>query len=236
METGGGEWTVLTWNIQGAKPTDLGRIAEVIRGSSPDVVVLQEARRSHSDGLASALTMSSKWHEKHHPWRPFLTDRAEGATILSPHTLIDPDHDRVSDAESMRTFRRRIVQWGVVERPDGSRCRVFNVHLSPHDLAEQRRTEAERITAIAGRFGDGTPTVVAGDFNDHGTSEIVDLLPGIEALPPPPTNPSERPTDHLDHVLVPATATDVSVSAPAGGDEWAELSDHLPLTVRFSLG
>lgn len=235
MSSGDGEWSVLTWNVQGAKPTDVRRVAAIVADAAPDVVVLQEVRRSQSDALATALHMSSTWSEKHHPWRPFRSDRAEGAAILTPHSLTDVGHRQVSDVDSMRSYRRRIVQWAVVARPDESAVRVFNVHLSPHDLAEERRTEARRINDIAAEFGADHPLVVAGDFNDAGTTEIVDILPGVEPIPSPPTNPSERPTDRLDHVLVPPTATDVSVSAPDGGTEWAELSDHLPLTVRFSL-
>jgi endonuclease/exonuclease/phosphatase family metal-dependent hydrolase len=43
------------------------------------------------------------------------------------------------------------------------------------------------------------------------------------------------PAQLLDHVLLPAAATDVSVSVPRGGTDWAAISDHLPVTVRFSI-
>lgn len=229
------EWTVLTWNIQGSKRTDIDRVGAVIAAETPDVVALQEVRRPQADRLAHSLDMAVRWNEKHHPWRPFFPNQAEGAAILTPHDLIDPDHARVSDARSMRTYRRRIAQWAVVQRPDHSAYRVFNVHLSPHDLHAERRTEADRIAKIAEALGTSPPRVVAGDFNDEGTAEIIDILPGIEDLPPPPTNPSELPSVGIDHVLLPPDATSVSASVPAGGAEWAELSDHLPLTVRFSL-
>lgn len=236
MATGSHTWSVLTWNVQGAKRTDLDRVAEVIADATPDLVVLQEVRRSQAQRLATRLDMSDAWAEKHHPFRPFFPDRAEGAAILSPHALSGVGSTRVSDARSMRSFRRRIVQWGVARRADSSTCRVLNVHLSPHDSAEERRTEAQRIRDIAARFVDDHPLVVAGDFNDDGTDEIVEILPGIEPIRSPPTNPSERPTDRIDHILVPADATAVMVWAPAGGARWAELSDHLPLTTHFTLG
>ncbi len=235
METVGLEWAVLTWNIQGTKRTDLDNVAEVIAAERPDVVVLQEARRPQAEQLAAALSMQHTWNEKHHPFRPFFPGRAEGAAILSPHTLREAGHVEVSDVTSMRSYRRRIVQWALVERNDHSAYRVFNAHLSPHDMDDQRRVEAVRIAELAASFGESPPTIVAGDLNDAGTPDIVAALPGIEQLEPPPTNPSERPTQALDHVLVPAEATDVSVSAPAGGADWAKLSDHLPLTVRFTL-
>ena len=49
------------------------------------------------------------------------------------------------------------------------------------------------------------------------------------------SNPSEAPTQALDHVLLPENAVDVEVDAPAGGEQWAAISDHLPVTVRFTL-
>ena len=77
--------------------------------------------------------------------------------------------------------------------------------------------------------------MVAGDLNDAGEPKIIAVLPGIEVLSAPCTNPASAPTKALDHVLVPPEATDVSISAPTGGERWAELSDHLPVTVRFTL-
>lgn len=235
VQTAGLEWTVLTWNIQGTKPTDLARVADVIDADSPDVVALQEVRRPQAAELADRLSMDVYWSEKHHPWRPLFPTKAEGAALLSPHGLRDPDCARVSDARSKRNYRRRIVQWALVERDDRSAYRVFNLHLSPHDMYEQRREEAQLVSEIARQLGDAPPPVVAGDFNDDDSPEIINTLPGIEAVAAPPTNPSEAPTGSIDHVLVPATATGVSTSAPGGGPRWAALSDHLPLTVRFSL-
>ncbi len=69
----------------------------------------------------------------------------------------------------------------------------------------QQRTSRGRDASPSSlaSFGASPPTIVAGDLNDAGTPEIVAALPGIEVLDPPPTNPSERPTQALDHVLVP---------------------------------
>lgn len=235
MNTAGGPWTVVTWNLQGSQKTDLARVTDVVTAAEPDVVMLQEVRRPQAEQLAERLDMAMTWDEKHHPFRPFLRSRAEGAATLSPHALEDTGHARVSDVTSIRSYRRRIVQWAVVRRSGRSMCRVVNVHLSPHDFVDERRVEAQRIHDIALSFDDDHPLVVGGDFNDNGTDEIIEILPGVEPIPSPPTNPSDDPTDRLDHILVPASATNVSVWVPAGGPQWAELSDHLPLTTRFDL-
>ena len=235
METVAREWTVLTWNIQGRKRTDLDRVAQVIASESPDAVVLQEVRRPQAEGLAERLSMTHTWAEKHNFFRPLVAGWAEGAAILTPHQLSPSDHARVSEASSKRSYRRRILLWATITRDDASGYRVYNAHLSPHDLSAQRLAEATRIAEIVRDGADAPPPVVAGDLNDAGEPQIIAALPGIEAVSAPPTNPAGSPTNALDHVLVPVEANGVSVSAPAGGDEWAELSDHLPVTVRFTI-
>lgn len=236
MKTIEREWTVLTWNIQGTKRTDLGRLVEVIAAETPDVVVLQEVRKPQAHKLSKRLSMTNSWAEKHHRFRPLFPGRAEGAAILTPHRMTSADHAQVSDESSKRSFRRRIVQWATITRDDASGYRVFNAHLSPHDMRSERLAEATRIAEIVASHGDAPPVVVAGDLNDAGQPQIIATLPGIEVLSAPVTNPAGAPTQALDHVLVPSDATDGSISVPAGGEEWAALSDHLPVTVRFTLG
>ena len=235
VQSAGLEWTVLTWNIHGTKSTDVQRVAEVIEVAAPDVVALQEVRRPQADELAERLAMTAFWTEKHHPWRPLFPSWAEGAAVLTPHRLRESDSVRVSDVGRKRSYRRRIAQWTVVERADGAAYRVFNLHLSPHDLHEQRRREATYVSEIARTVGDAPPQIVAGDFNDQDDPGIIGLLPGIEAIAPPPTNPANAPDRSIDHVLVPSESRSVSASVPAGGVDWARLSDHLPLTLRFTL-
>lgn len=235
MRTTGREWTVLTWNIQGTKRTDLDRLAAVISAESPDVVALQEVRKPQASSLAERLSMTHCWAEKHHPLRPLFPGWAEGAAILTPHSMSSTGDAQVSSESSKRSYRRRIVQWATVTRDDASGYRVYNAHLSPHDLAAERLAEAIRIAEIVDEHGDAPPSVIAGDLNDAGEPQIIAALPGIEVLSAPLTNPARSPEQALDHVLVPPEATEVSIGAPVGGDEWADLSDHLPVTVRFTL-
>ncbi|WP_420450630.1 endonuclease/exonuclease/phosphatase family protein [Ilumatobacter sp.] len=235
MQTRGVEWTVTTWNLQGSERTDIAEVARTVTRESPDVVVLQEVRRSQDEELARALSMSSTWAPKHNPFHPFLASRTEGASILTPHRLLDVGSAVVSDATSWRTYRRRIAVWATVERGDASGYRVYGLHLSPHD-GDARRREADRVARIVASHPPSPPAIVAGDLNDAHDPEIVGRLPGVEHLVPAPTNPSDDPTQVLDHVLVPVEATSVAVTVPAGGDAAARVSDHLPVTVRFTLG
>lgn len=235
METVGLEWTVLTWNLQGSKRTDLDEVARVIRNEAPDAVALQEVRKPQAATLTKALTMHSIWAEKHYFLRPLFPSRTEGAAILTPHEIVSSGDVEVSANVSKRSYKRRILQFGTVQRPDASAYRIYNVHFSPNDLVAERRAEAGRIARLVESHGESPPAVILGDFNDHGEPDIIAALPGVEHLPAPPTNPANAATQAIDHVLLPAVARDVSVSVPAGGPEWGALSDHLPVTVRFTL-
>ncbi len=226
---------MLTWNVHGSERPDVGALAVAVRGESPDVVALQEIRKRQAAALAATLQMRYSWVVKHYPYTKLMWWRAEGMAIMTPHLLDAVGHTEVSDDQPMRSWRRRIAQWGLVGRADRSMLMIYNLHLSPHDDADSRRAEAARVSELVASIGEDPPPVVAGDFNDAGDPSIIEALPGVEHVVPPMSNPSEAPSQLLDHVLLPERATDVSVSVPGGGVDWATISDHLPVTVRFTL-
>jgi endonuclease/exonuclease/phosphatase family metal-dependent hydrolase len=228
-------WTVLTWNVHGSAGPDVDALAAAIRTEKPDVVVAQEIRKRQAVHLARLLAMRYSWSLKHEPYTTAMWWRSEGMAIMTPHLLDAVGHTEVSDRQPMRSWRRRIAQWGLVGRSDRSLLMIYNLHLSPHDHADSRRAEAVRVSELVARIGDDPPAVVAGDFNDAGDPSIIELLPGIEHTTAPFSSPSDAPTQSLDHVLLPVHARDVTVSAPSGGPAWAAISDHLPVTVRFTL-
>jgi endonuclease/exonuclease/phosphatase family metal-dependent hydrolase len=231
----GNRWTVLTWNVHGAARPDVDAVAAAIVDQSPDIVVLQEIRKRQATALATTLRMRYSWALKHSPYTSLMWWRSEGLAIMTPHLLDAVGHTEISDDQPRRSWRRRIAQWGLVGRADRSMLMIYNLHLSPHDDVDSRRAEATRVSELVANIGDEPLPIVAGDFNDADDPSIIEALPGVEFLAPPMTNPSDAPTQLLDHVLLPASASEVAVSVPTGGAEWAAISDHLPLTVRFTL-
>ncbi len=228
-------WAVTTWNLHGSAGPPIHAAADAIRTESPDVVTIQEIQKGQAAELAAALSMRYSWVPKHYPYTKLMWWRAEGMAIMTPHLLDAVGHTEVSNDQPMRSWRRRIAQWGLVGRADRSMVMIYNLHLSPHQDANSRRAEAARVSELVAGIGDDPPPVVAGDFNDADDPTIIDALPGVEHVVPAMSNPSEGPTQLLDHVLLPEQATDVDVSVPSGGPEWAAISDHLPVTVRFTL-
>lgn len=228
-------WAVTTWNVHGSTRPPIDALAGALAAQSPDVVAVQEIRSGQARALARALGMGRHWSAKHFPFTRLAFWTAEGLAILSPHDITSTGSTELTLGASRRTYLRRIAQWADIEREDGSLLRVYNVHLSSGDAQFERRAEAARLARLVESHRCEHQVVVAGDLNDDTDLEVIAAMPGVEHLTPPPTNPSEQPTQTLDHVLLPADARAVALSIPAGGDEWADLSDHLPLTVRFAL-
>lgn len=226
-------WRVLTWNILGAKSPDIAALATHVRGCSPDVVTLQEARRSQARNLAEALGYQVLWKRKHYPLTPLLAHRAEGQAILSPHRLAEPTGYVLSPNVSTWSYRHRIMVCATVVRA-ADRLRVYNVHLSsnsPDERIAQARLAASRIAAE-----DHPLRVVGGDLNAAHEQEVLREFHAVAVRDTggEVTNPAHVPHQRLDYVLVPEDAMVSSIETPEGGDDWAALSDHLPVLVEFS--
>ena len=234
MRTVARTWTVTTWNLHGSTGPPIASVAARLRSLSPDIVALQEIQRRQAAALAEALGMQHHWALKHYPWTPLLKSKAEGMAILTPHVLSATGSASLTPTRSHWSYKRRIVVWGLVARPDHSAYRVYDVHLAGGDAVEDRLDQAQRVAALVAEHG-GAPALVAGDLNDPDEPAVTDTLPGIEGDATVATNPSATPTRRIDHVLVPDTATDITVRVPTGGAEWAALSDHLPVTTTFAL-
>lgn len=227
-------WRVMTWNILGAKSPDLGALADHVRHSKPDVVALQEVRRAQAMELAIELAWNVVWRRKHFPLTPLVWWRAEGQALLSPHILSKPTAYVLSPRLSKLTYRYRVMVAATARRGDDE-LRVFNVHLSSSNVDE--RIEQARLAAsfIAAESSD--MRVVCGDMNAANELEVVREFHsvGVRDTGGDSTSPSHRPLVRLDYVLVPSHASVSAIETPPGGNDWAELSDHLPVVVEFAV-
>jgi endonuclease/exonuclease/phosphatase family metal-dependent hydrolase len=158
--------------------------------------------------------------------------RAEGLALLSPHPMTAPVSGSLSPSTSTWTYRHRIAVAATADRR-ADRLRVGNVHLDS-ESSDTRIAQAARATALIGR---GAPVVVAGDLNATNDTEMLREFRrlGVVDRGGESTNPSRAPVRRLDYVLVPDGATVTATLTPPGGDHWAQLSDHLPVVVEFTL-
>ncbi len=227
-------WRVLTWNIHGAKnPDSVAAIVDFVRQSNPDVVALQEARHAQAKALASALGWRTVWRRKHYPLTPLVWWRAEGQALVAPTRPTDARRYVLSRGVSSWTFRHRIMLAATVVRGD-ERLRVCNVHLSSSGADEriaQARRAVDYITAEPPALH-----VVCGDMNAANELEVIREFRavGVRDTGGDFTNNSRAPSKRLDYVLVPENAKVSAIDTPEGGNDWAALSDHLPVLVEFT--
>lgn len=150
--------TIVTWNVQGSHRLDGAGVAGVIRGATPDVVVLQEVQRRQARDLAAALGMHCRWAFKHWP----LVTRPEGAAVLSPHPVGGVER-LVLRRAGWWSWRRRIALVATVTTPGGP-ITVVDTHLSPGSEAGPAGRRRREATVLIG----ATPgAVIAGDLNEE---------------------------------------------------------------------
>jgi endonuclease/exonuclease/phosphatase family metal-dependent hydrolase len=182
--------------------------------------------------LGAKLGWRHCWTRKHYPYSPLLWWTAEGLAILTPHAVGGIWRETISPGVSTWTFRHRVLLAATVSRI-GEQLRVYDTHLAtgrPDDRIAQARRVAQRVAA-----DDAALRAVAGDLNAAGEPEVIRELhaAGLRDAGGDSTHPSRAPRTRIDYVLVPEAARVVDCAVPEGDDEWAALSDHLPLLVAF---
>lgn len=227
-------WRVLTWNILGSRRPHLDVMSEVILGYAPDVVAMQEVQRRQARVLARRLGWRVVWTRKHYPYSPLVWWRAEGLAMMTPHNVSELVSVSISSGVSTWTYRHRVAMAATVTRKtDHAALRLVNTHLASHD-ADQRIAQARRVVALV---GNRRPAVVAGDLNSVDELEVIREF-GVAGLVDPGgdySNPSITPRQRLDYVLIPESATVTARTTPDGGEQWHQLSDHLPVLVEFEV-
>ncbi len=226
-------WRLLTWNIHGSHQPNLEQVAEVVEGYGPDVLALQEVQRRQARRLAKRLGWRATWARKHYPYSPLVWWRAEGLAVLTnlhtSHVVRIP----ISRGASTWTHRHRVVLAVTITR-GSSALRLYDTHLSTE--VDERIDQARRVSELV--LQEGAPlAVVAGDLNTH-SSDLAEVVrefhaAGLHDVGGNSTSPVEAPQQRLDMVLIPRDAVVTDQHVPDGDEEWAHISDHLPVLMEF---
>jgi len=225
----------VTWNLHGAAHPNLELVAEVLEGYAPDVVCAQEVRRHQAKRLAHRLGWQHRWAHKHDPYSKLVWWRSEGIAVLTPHPTTHVVRTVISRGARSWSYRRRVLLAVTVTRPDAA-LRVYDTHLASDGEPDERIAQARRVAE--GVLHDAAPVaIVAGDLN-VGSDQEVEVLralraAGLRDVEGDSTSPSTVPQQRLDRVLVPTHATVLDQHTPDGGEQWARISDHLPVMVEF---
>jgi endonuclease/exonuclease/phosphatase family metal-dependent hydrolase len=160
-----------------------------------------------------------------------LTRHGEhGNAMLSRWPVVGHQHEDMSDH---RFEQRGLLHSEVVVH--GIAVHVVVVHLGLIKASRVRQL-AQLIRFIDREIASEAPIIVAGDFNDWGTtarSALGDA--GLLAFESDrmATFPSRLPVVQLDYVYA-RGLTPLSVDVPRGRI-WGRMSDHLPLIAEFDL-
>jgi endonuclease/exonuclease/phosphatase family metal-dependent hydrolase len=231
---------LMTYNIRHGRGVDgrvdLGRIAEVIRERSPDVVTLQEVdygrTRSgiidQSDQLARRLGMEARFA----PCMDHDEDGHYGIATLTRVPIISSRQVALPRGVNPRLSEPRSALVTRLEWEDGE-LDLINTHLSLRP--SERALQGPALAALGEHHGHDHGLVVAGDFNcgpGSGTfRRLLDRLRRVHVSAP--SWPSRWPFLRLDHVLYRGDlhASDAEVVA----DKLARrASDHLPVVASFA--
>lgn len=225
----------MTWNLHGAAHPNLELVAEVVEGYAPDVVSAQEVRRHQAKRLARRLGWQHRWVQKHDAYSKLMWWRSEGLAVFTPHPTSHVVRTVVSRGARSWSYRRRVLLAVTVTRADAA-LRVYDTHLASDGSPDERIEQARRVAECVQH--DAAPVaVVAGDLNagaEHEVEVIRELrAAGLRDVEGDSTSPAIAPRQRLDRILVPEHATVVDQHTPDGGEQWARISDHLPVMVEF---
>jgi len=237
---------VATYNIhkgvQGIGPVrrlEIHNLGHAVEQLDADIVCLQEVRKLHR----REAEYFPHWPEQ--PQADFLAPEGytaiyrtnartrhgeHGNAMLTRWPVVSHQHEDMSDH---RFEQRGLLHAEVLVH--GRVVHVLVVHLGlikasrVRQLAQIQRFIAREVPAYA-------PLVVAGDFNDWGSTVQSTLsAAGLEAFGQErkATFPSRLPVVQLDHVYA-RGMTPLGLYVPRGRI-WGRMSDHLPLIAEFDL-
>lgn len=234
---------VMSWNLQGSQRPNVDKVAGKIQQFQPDVIAIQEIQKHQARSLSRRLGWSYVWAFKHNGYGPLLPRRAEGMAIMSRLPLSNMGKTIVSSGYGRFTYRRRIAMWADINL-NAQAITLVNTHLASDDVGNEGSNQARTLRTLidARRL---QHVLIAGDFNDHQRPDIVEILNAehnqdawtnsASRSRNGLTNPTKCPYQRLDHILVPRTCAVEHVEVPDTNNDWASLSDHLPVIVTINL-
>jgi endonuclease/exonuclease/phosphatase family metal-dependent hydrolase len=240
---------VATWNIHkgvnGLGPSrrlEIHNIGLAVDQFDADIICLQEVRKlnrgearrfAHWPELEQADFLAPLGYTPVYQTNAVTKHGEHGNALLTRWPVINHQHEDMSDH---RFEQRGLLHVEVLIH--GAPVHVIVVHLGLIK-ASRRRQIAQLCTYIQREIPKNAPLLVAGDFNDWGAaSETVLKAEQLFAFKTNPitskklrTYPARLPLVQFDYVFARhLSAKDANVPS---GQNWARMSDHLPLIADF---
>lgn len=237
---------VATYNIhkgvQGIGPVrrlEIHNLGHAVEQLDADIVCLQEVRKlhrreaeyfSHWPEVPQAEYLAPEGYTAVYRTNAHTRHGEHGNAMLTRWPVVSHQHEDMSD--------HRFEQRGLLHSEvllHGVAVHVVVVHLGLIKASRVRQL-AQLHQFITREIPEDAPLVVAGDFNDWGTTVQSALgKAGLVAFTQQKaaTFPSRLPVVQLDHVYA-RGLTPVAVHVPRGRI-WGQMSDHLPLIADFDM-
>jgi len=230
------EIRVMTYNIHHGKGTDdkidMERIAKVINDWSPDLVALQEVddntTRSGNinevDTLAILTQMYSVFGKNID-----IFDGGYGNAILSKYPIIRSENRRLPRVNNGEQ-RGLLAVW--LDLPNNDKDFVFiSTHFDHRKNPKERKESTENIKNWIARGDFGDEFILAGDFNDIPSSDVIlvfnSICDGSNQSSKYKTYPSDSPSRQIDYIFA-CKKGRYSIESFHVINE-PIISDHLPL-------
>ena len=237
---------VATYNIhkgvQGVGPQrrlEIHNLGHAVEQFDSDIVCLQEVRKVHRGEeqffarwpeMPQAEFLAPEGYESVYRSNAFTRHGEHGNAVLSRWPVLTHQHEDISDH---RFEQRGLLHAEVLVH--GQAVHVVVVHLGLIRASRIRQvTQLQRF--IEREVPPTAPLLVAGDFNDWGTSVQRSLNAGnLRAFEGArqSTFPARLPLVQLDYVYA-RGLTPLGAQVPRGR-VWWRMSDHLPLIAEFGL-
>lgn len=237
----------MSWNLQGSQRPNIDKVAGKIEQFQPDIIAIQEIQKHQARALSRRLGWSYVWAFKHNGYGPLLPRRAEGMAIMSRLPLSNTGETTLTSEYGRFTYRRRIAMWADINL-NAQAITLVNTHLASDDIGNEGSNQARTLRTLIDGWQQQLQQqhlLIAGDFNDHQRPDIVNILNdehnqdawtnATSRSRNGLTNPTKTPYQRLDHILVPRTSTVEHVEVPDTNNDWATLSDHLPVIATINL-
>jgi len=240
---------ILTYNVHSCRGVDgkldVGRVAEVIAQSRPDIIALQEVDvgRRRSGGVDQAHAIADKLGMGFHfNAAVHVEEERYGDAILTALPVKLVKTGPLPTPKRIQRLEPRGALWVEVTIEGGKTVQIINTHLGLVPM--EQKTQAEHLLGgeWLGHPKCADPLILLGDFNATPryaaykkiAARLRDARRAAGVKGGALTFPSRFPMIRIDHMFISPSVEVANMHAPDG--ELMKLaSDHLPLVADFRI-
>ncbi len=249
---------ILSYNIHQGKTVDRRKLSfrelrEAIQSQKPDLVLLQEVAEAGEENcdpgkdrpLQLEALMDQLMAHSVYGRNAVLTQGYHGNAILSRYPIVSTEQVDISvgpgKKRNIRFMPKRGLLHAAIDLPGhAEHAHIIATHFGLLQL--ERTAQLKKLTEfIQNRVPEGSPLILAGDFNDWRqliTARLEKSLNLHEAFTKfqsrhAKTFPAKFPFLCLDRIYF--RELSLADASRLSGKPWHFLSDHLPLVAEFVL-